>query len=74
MAKIIGIESMLANSLNKMDFPSITGKPAKGPIFPKPNTAEPSDITATVFHLFVYSYTSSLFSAIFLQGSATPGV
>ena len=35
-------------------LPSITGRAARGPISPSPNTAVPSDTTATVFHLRVY--------------------
>src|SRR5699024_10768962 len=48
-----GKESTPANDLNNTDFPSITGKAASAPIFPKPRTAEPSLITATMFPFIV---------------------
>ena len=65
--------SISAKILNNNPFPSITGFDASGPIFPKPKTAVPFEITATKFPFAVYLYTSSLFFAICLQGSATPG-
>jgi len=52
----------------------MTGKAASGPISPRPKTAVPSETTPTVLPLMVYLYTRDLSSAIFLQGSATPGV
>jgi len=70
---MIGNALTPANSLNNTHFPSITGSPASGPISPSPRTAVPSLITATVFHLRVYSYTFDLSFAISLHGSATPG-
>ena len=66
--------SMSANILKSTPFPSITGLLASGPISPSPNTAVPFVITATKFPLAVYLYTSSIFSKISLQGSATPGL
>ena len=65
--------SMSAKILKSKPLPSITGFDASGPISPSPNTAVPLEITATRLDLLVYLYTSSLFSAIFKQGSATPG-
>ena len=65
--------SISANILNSKPFPSITGLEASGPILPNPKTAVPLEITATKLPLAVYLYTSSLFSAIFKHGSATPG-
>ena len=59
--------------MNKSPFPSITGFDAKAPIFPKPKTAVPFEITATKFPLDVYRYESSGFFAISKQGYATPG-
>ena len=50
-----GIASTLANCLNNIALPSITGIAASGPILPRPNTAEPSVITATKLRLLVYS-------------------
>ena len=55
VSRTIGKASTSANSLNNIDLPSITGKEAKGPISPRPSTAVPSDITATVFHFLVYT-------------------
>ena len=44
-----GIASTSPSSLNKTAFPSITGSPAVGPMFPKPKMALPSEIIATGF-------------------------
>ena len=49
VSRQIGNASISANSLNKRAFPSITGIAASGPISPSPNTAVPSDTTATKF-------------------------
>ena len=65
---------MLAKALNKAHFPSITGMAADGPISPRPNTAVPSVLPATVFHFPVYVYASFSSLAISRQGSATQGV
>ncbi|MNP37955.1 hypothetical protein D3C76_1314350 [compost metagenome] len=54
VSKHIGTASTLANSLNNIAFPSITGSPALGPISPNPNTAVPSVTTATRFPFEVY--------------------
>ena len=54
VSKQIGKASTPPNSLNKSDFPSITGIAASGPISPRPRTAVPSDTTATVLPLIVY--------------------
>ena len=43
-----GKASTSANALNKTHFPSITGIPASGPMFPSPRTALPSVTTATM--------------------------
>jgi len=64
---------MSAKILNSKPFPSITGLEASGPIFPKPNTAVPFEITATKFPLAVYLYTFFMSFSISRQGSATPG-
>ena len=74
VSSIIGTPSMPPKYLYRRAFPSMTGSPAFGPISPRPNTRVPSLTTATVFHLFVYSYTKSGSSAIARQGAATPGV
>ena len=46
--------SISAKILNSNPLPSITGFDASGPIFPKPKTAVPLEITATKFPLAVY--------------------
>ena len=46
--------SIPAKILNNKPLPSMTGLPAKGPIFPKPKTAVPFEITATKFPFEVY--------------------
>ena len=74
VSRTIGKASTPPNSLNNTAFPSMTGKAASGPISPRPNTAVPSETTPIVLPLIVYLYTRDLSSAIFLQGSATPGV
>ena len=43
------IPSISANFLNNTALPSMTGFEANAPIFPKPKTAVPLDMTATVF-------------------------
>lgn len=45
--------SIPANCLNKIPLPYITGLEAKGPLFPKPKTAVPFEITPTRFPLDV---------------------
>jgi len=39
--------------LKRRALPSMVGKAASGPIFPSPRTRDPSETTATVFHLLV---------------------
>ena len=65
--------SISAKILKSKPFPSITGLEASGPIFPKPKTAVPLEMTATKFPLEVYLYTLFLSFSISKQGSATPG-
>ena len=65
--------STSANILKSNPLPSMTGLPASAPIFPRPRTAVPFDITATRFPFAVYLYTSSGFFSMARQGSATPG-
>ncbi len=72
--KHIGNASTPANSLNKIALPSITGRLAEAPILPRPKTALPSVIIATIFPLEVYLYISDSLSLIRKQGSATPGL
>jgi hypothetical protein len=63
-----GIASTQPNSLNKIAFPSITGKPAIPQILPNHKTADPSLTIATVFPFRVYAYANSGSLAISLQG------
>lgn len=42
----IGTTSTSPKSLNKRDFPSITGSASIGPMFPYPKTEVPSDTIA----------------------------
>jgi hypothetical protein len=42
--------------LKSKDFPSITGSPATGPIFPKPKMAVPSLTIAQTFEVFEGGY------------------
>ena len=44
----MSIELMLANFLNRTDLPSMTGFDARGPIAPRPRTAVPFVMTATI--------------------------
>ena len=53
VARQRGNESTPASSFSKIDLPYITGMAPIGPIFPRPNTAEPSLMTATMFPLDV---------------------
>ena len=69
----ISIDSTPANLLKSTAFPSITGFDASDPMFPRPRTAVPLEITATVFPLLVYLYAFSLSQAIAIHGTATPG-
>lgn len=48
-----GTASTPPNSLKRRAFPSITGRPASGPISPSPRTREPSDTIAIVLPRFV---------------------
>ncbi len=70
----IGKASTSANSLNSIAFPSITGIAASGPMSPRPSTALPSETTATVLRLIVYSNAFERSAAICWQTRATPGV
>lgn len=42
--------------LNNNDFPSMTGNPATGPIFPNPKIAVPSVTIADTFFVFEYGF------------------
>ena len=70
----IGTASMPPNSLKSTALPSITGREAAGPMFPRPSTALPSVTTATTCDFHVRSWTSSGFRSMAVQTRATPGV
>ncbi len=74
VSRQIGKASTWANSLNSIALPSITGIAASGPMSPSPSTALPSETTATVLCLIVYSKAFERSAAISLQTRATPGV
>ncbi len=54
-SKQIGKALTLANFLNSMALPSITGNEAKAPMFPRPKTAVPFVTTAIVLFFIVRS-------------------
>ena len=74
VSRQIGKASTSANSLNSIALPSITGIAASGPMLPSPSTALPSETTATVLRLIVYSKAFERSFAISVQTLATPGV
>ena len=74
MSRQTGQASTSAKRLNKAAFPSITGSAAAGPMFPRPNTADPSVTTATVLRLIVRRRASAGSATIAWQIRATPGV
>ena len=47
-----GTTSTSPSTLKSIDFPSMTGKPATGPIFPKPKIAVPSVTIEQIFDVF----------------------
>ena len=55
VSRQIGNASTPANALNRTALPSMTGIAAAGPMSPRPSTALPSEMTATVLRLIVYS-------------------
>ena len=54
VSKQIGTALTSPKDLNNTAFPSITGMAAAAPMLPSPNTALPSEITATVLPFCVY--------------------
>ncbi len=74
VSRQIGNASTSANSLNSIALPSITGIAASGPMSPSPSTALPSETTATVLRLIVYSNAFWRSAKISWQTRATPGV
>ena len=69
-----GKASTPANSLKRTHLPSMTGIPATGPMLPRPSTAEPSVMTATMFCRRVSWKDLAGSFWISRQGAATPGV
>ena len=74
VSSVIGTASTPPNALNRTALPSITGIDARGPMLPRPSTAEPSVTMATVFATHVYSSCSAGSAAIASHTRATPGV
>ena len=74
VSRQIGTASTPPNCLNSTALPSITGIAARGPMLPRPSTADPSVTTATVCDVQVYSSTRPGSAAIASQTRATPGV
>ena len=70
----IGQASMSAKRLKSNALPSMTGRAARGPMLPRPSTAEPSVTTATELPLTVRRPARDGSAAISSQGHATPGV
>ena len=61
-----GITSTFPRILKSTDFPYITGKPAIGPIFPKPNIAVPSVTIKQTFLVLEYgSFSCTSFLKVF---------
>ncbi len=65
---------MSANDLKSIDFPSMTGIAASGPMSPSPSTAVPSETIATVLDLIVSAQTASGLSWMAIETLPTPGV
>ena len=65
--------SIPANFLKRTALPSITGLLASAPMAPRPSTAVPLVMTATILPRAVYSHAMSGFLAISSQAAATPG-
>ncbi len=69
-----GTASTPPKCLNSTAFPSMTGMAASGPMSPRPSTAVPSVMTATVLLRAVYRAASEGSTAMARETSATPGV
>ena len=74
VSRTMGTDFRPANALNSCALPSMTGREACGPISPRPKTAEPSEITATVLPTPVCVRATSGSTAIASHTLATPGV
>ena len=70
----IGTAVMPTSAANSADLPSMTGRPASGPMSPRPRTAVPLVTTATVFGRLVYRAALAGSSRIARHTRATPGV
>ena len=69
-----GMESSSPKALNRADLPSMTGREALGPMFPRPRTAVPSLTTATRRWAQVWVLASFGSAWMARLTSATPGV
>ncbi len=69
-----GTASMSAKCLKRTALPSMTGMAPRGPMSPRPSTAVPSLITATVLRRAVYRIDRVGSAAMARDTSATPGV
>ena len=69
-----GQASIPANRLYSAALPSSTGRAARGPMSPRPSTADPSLTTATELPRTVSRRAAAGSSATARQSSATPGV
>ena len=49
VSRQMGTAFTLPKALNSAHLPSMTGIAAKGPMLPRPSTADPSETTAMVF-------------------------
>ena len=74
VSRQIGTASTPPNCLNSTALPSITGIAARGPMLPRPSTAEPSVTTATVCADPGVVAGQRRVGAIASQTRATPGV
>jgi hypothetical protein len=70
----IGTASTPPRYLKSSALPSITGRPASGPMSPRPSTREPSETIAIVLARLVCDHTNSGSAAIARLDAATPGV
>ncbi len=70
----MGMPFIPTNCSKRTDLPSITGRLAIVPMFPKPRTAVPLVTIATVLFAYVYLKNSPGDFIIFWQMVATPGV
>ncbi len=73
VSRTMGIELSPAKLRNRADLPSMTGSDARGPMSPRPSTADPSLTTATRRSVQVYLFTRVASVSIARDTWATPG-